>query len=149
MIEKASNLQDRHQEKSEETNVMWETEVKKTKLFLDNWGTVEKTWCYKKEQTEDSYEFLRIKTVIKEIFKELNRSRNIKGKMGKFFWKWDRGKRALEVKESCSLSQRPALSSFIRVLLEEWNGGKEISKEIARENFPKSKDLSVCSKRCH
>lgn len=36
MIEKASNLQDRHQEKSEETNVMWETEVKKTKLFLDN-----------------------------------------------------------------------------------------------------------------
>ena len=30
MIEKASNLQDRHQEKSEETNVMWESrEIKK------------------------------------------------------------------------------------------------------------------------
>lgn len=38
-----------------------------------------------KRNKQDSYEFLRIKTVIEEIFKELNRSRNIKGKMGKFF----------------------------------------------------------------
>ena len=120
MIEKASNLWDRHQEKSEGTNVMWESrEIKKKQNY--SWIVevqlfIEKAWCYKKEQTEDSYEFLRIKTVIEEIFKELNKSRNIKRKMGKFFWKWDRGKRDLEVKESCSLSQRPTLSSFIRIL---------------------------------
>ena len=119
MIEKASNLQDRQQEKSEETNVTWEgREIKKKKnnysWIVEVQLFIEKTWCSKKEQTEDGYEFLQIKTVIEEIFKELNRSRNIK--MGEFFWKWDTGKRDLEVKESCSLSQRPSLSSFIRVL---------------------------------
>ena len=37
MIEKASNLQDRHQEKSEETNVMWESrEIKKQKQVFEN-----------------------------------------------------------------------------------------------------------------
>lgn len=64
--------------KKKKTNYSWTVEVQ---LFI------EKTWCSKKEQTEDGYEFLQIKTVIEEIFKELNRSRNIK--MGEFFWKWD------------------------------------------------------------
>lgn len=119
MIEEASNLQDRQQEKSEETNVTWESrEIKKNNYswIVEVQLFIEKTWRSKKEQTEDGYEFLQIKTVIEEIFKELNRSRNIKRKMGEFFWKWDTGRRDLEVKESCSLSQRPSLSSFIRDL---------------------------------
>lgn len=43
----------------------------------------------------------------------------------------------------------PVLLYKNSVKREEGNGGKETIKEIAQENLPKPKDLSVCSKRCH
>lgn len=55
------------------------------------------------------------------------------------------GKRKLQLESKTY----PVLLYKNSVKREEWNGGKETIKEIAQENFPKPKDLSVCSKRCH
>ena len=52
------------------------------------------------------------------------------------------GKRKLQLESKTY----PVLLYKNSVKREEWNG--EGNYQIAQENFPKPKDLSVCSKRC-